>query len=143
MPVGPWQMPGSPLGHVRDIPGAVHVFHCLQVAALLSLHVSTAPHSTWRAARRVLFGAGPVAIEPCMLSLCAGGSARDVVLRPSGELDKCCHPDASRKDVLLSRTVSERRLYLQVCILPSTCHVFASRHQLAQGSVPVALMAAE
>ncbi|GFH09746.1 DNA polymerase, partial [Haematococcus lacustris] len=41
-------------------------------------------------------------------------SLRDVVLRPSGELDRLSHPDPSKKDVLLSRLLSERRLYLQL-----------------------------
>lgn len=40
---------------------------------------------------------------------------RDVVLRASGELDRCAHPDAARYGgVLLARRMGERQLYLQV-----------------------------
>lgn len=51
-----------------------------------------------------------------------GSMLRDVVLKPSGEDENrhnhYPHPDAARHaGVLLARKVSERQLFLQVCVL--------------------------
>lgn len=42
------------------------------------------------------------------------GGCRSAVLRPSGEANRCAHPDTARQGVLLSRAVGERALYMQV-----------------------------